>query len=103
MRWVSGQNTSLVRQEAEVSAVAEPDIVHRAGILKGNSGDLAGKGENDMEVLCVEKVRPLLDQSPRQLTFGALREQKLLQAMRCSPQRRGSLKGSVGAASSKPI
>lgn len=58
MRWVSGQYTSLVRQEADVSAVAEPDIVHRAGILKGNSGDLAGKGGNDMEVLCVEKVRP---------------------------------------------
>ena len=36
----------------------EQDLVDRAGVLEGNRGDLVGNGEDDMEILRVEKLRP---------------------------------------------
>src|SRR5450756_3255699 len=36
----------------------EQDLVDRAGILEGNRGDLVGNGEDDMEILRVEKLLP---------------------------------------------
>ena len=36
----------------------EQDIVDRAGILEGDRGDLVGNGEDNMEILRVEKLRP---------------------------------------------
>src|SRR6266568_1506736 len=36
----------------------EQDLVDRAGILEGNRGDLVGNGEDDMEILRIEKLRP---------------------------------------------
>ena len=34
----------------------EQDLVDRAGILEGNRGDLVGNGEDDMEILRIEKL-----------------------------------------------
>ena len=36
----------------------EQDLVDRAGILEGNRGDLVGNGEDDMEILRIEKLLP---------------------------------------------
>ena len=36
----------------------EQYLVDRAGILEGNLGDLVGNGEDDMEILRVEKLLP---------------------------------------------
>ena len=36
----------------------EQDLVDRAGILEGNLGDLVGNGEDDMEILSIEKLLP---------------------------------------------
>ena len=36
----------------------EQDLVDRAGILEGDRGDLVGNGEDDMEILRIEKLFP---------------------------------------------
>jgi hypothetical protein len=36
----------------------EQDLVDSAGILEGNRGDLVGNGEDDMEILGIEKLLP---------------------------------------------
>ena len=53
----------------------EQDLVNRAGILEGNRGDLIGNGEDDMEVLRIEKLLPpSLDpfRSGEPLALGAI-------------------------------
>ena len=41
-----------------LGSCVEQDLVDRAGILEGNRGDLIGNGEDDMEILRIEKLLP---------------------------------------------